>query len=636
MKRVISMFLIFIIVFSSVSCARKDENPSNGENPIPTEKAFSIATDAVKGGKLFFVKDMQSEYKIVLSQNSSEVEKYAAEFLYDIVEDATGTKLSTIHDNDVSSFNKNDYFISIGNTSMQKSEGPEIKSENLNVNGFVLSLSGNTVFIAGNNEMGTLYGVQEFLKYVLDFEVYGTDEIYYNKVSTAHIINFGTLEVAPSIRYCSPGAIKAEILENAALLRSCSRRKWWGTLSGTLWSSKLIAHSLPEILPQASFPNWYNNGQICYSNKDAMTYIADRVTEIIEAAPKSEIFFQLGNGDSKKACGCKDCQAQAINNGGYGGSYVIWLNQIAAKIEDKLFTDGFANREWYLLGLMYQAYESAPVKYNQTSGKYEPLNSNVICGEHVGVQFCPISACFSHPMDSDNCKFNVEGKTAQNLYGWAALTDTYLLWTYETDFYNFLFVFDNFGSLTENIRTYTELGVQAIYYQMCSNVNSPFDAFRAYLITQLSWDSSLEYEVLFKKFFENYYKEAAPYMTEYFNAIQANMHATGEKIGNKGCLVYYNGAGQYSDAKYWTFSLLQNYEKILDKAYAAIEQAGYNNEQKEIMRLRIRADEMFCENYFVRNYVSYYSAEEYEVLCDSYYKDLSLLGITKLGEGVGI
>ena len=54
---------------------------------------------------------------------------------------------------------------------------------------------------------------------------------------------------------------------------------------------------------------------------------------------------------------------------------------------------------------MYQAYEAAPVVLNSETGKYEPLNENVICGEHVGVQYCPINVCYSHPMTQE-CNIN--------------------------------------------------------------------------------------------------------------------------------------------------------------------------------------------------------------------------------------
>ena len=643
MKKQIAAFLAIGCIFMCTACKPNSVDSSNSSNTsdveedwvppvVSTEKLFPIATDAVKGGELYFVKDGKSEYKIVLAENCSDVEAYAASFLYNIVKDATGAKITTVKDTAVTSFEQGDYYISIGETSLLKNYSTAADETKVSDNGFVLSLQGNSVFIDGGDNMGTLYGVQEFLTYLLDFEVYTVDEVYYNKISNVAMVNFGEQEIRPSILYCSPGALQAEDLEDAALLRSVSRRKGYATLDGAKWSTNMIAHSLEALLPKSEYGEWYNNGQICYSIDEAITVLAEKSAQIIRNSSEDDIYFQLGNADSNKACSCVDCKKEAQENGGFGGSYVIWLNKIAAQIE-KIFEEEGFTREWYLLGLMYQAYEAAPVVLNSETGKYEPLNENVICGEHVGVQYCPINVCYSHPMTQE-CNINTVMKAEQNLYGWAALTDTYLLWTYDTDFYNFFFFFDDFGSLAGNIKSYAELGAEAVYYQMSNNYSSPFDKLRTYLIKELSWDATQNYQVLMNNFFTNYYKEAAPYMKEYFDAIQAQIMVVGQQLENDGCLVYYNGAGQYSHVKYWSYDLLQSYEAIIEKAYKAINDAGYDAEEAEKMRLRIRADEMFCTDFFVRYYRPYFSDEEYNALKEAYYADNALLGNSWSGEGV--
>ena len=169
---------------------------------------------------------------------------------------------------------------------------------------------------------------------------------------------------------------------------------------------------------------------------------------------------------------------------------------------------------------------------------------------------------------------------------------------------------------------------------MSNNYSSPFDKLRTYLIKELSWDATQNYQVLMNNFFTNYYKEAAPYMKEYFDAIQAQIMVVGQQLENDGCLVYYNGAGQYSHVKYWSYDLLQSYEAIIEKAYKAINDAGYDAEEAEKMRLRIRADEMFCTDFFVRYYRPYFSDEEYNALKEVYYADNALLGNSWSGEGV--
>ncbi len=638
MNKKITYALLCTVLASALAfsgCAQENSNggTSSKEGYSALHPTFETAKDTSTGKDLYLISGGSSQYKIVIPEDASSTVTYAADFLQDTLKKATGATLQITTDEDVS-YDRNEYVISLGDTSIvMGSAAAEQDYTMLNGNGFVLSLEGNSVIVNGASGLGTLYGVQEFLAYTVDYEVYTADVQYMNKSQTVKMPAFGTVVQAPSVKAVSLGARQAQNVDAAALYRSYDRYNYYDSLDGKLWDSVLIAHSIENIIPHSEYSYWYNDGQICYSQEDSYPVIAEYVANRIKAST-TEIYFQLGNADTKACCSCDDCIDLAFENGGMGGAYIIWLNKIAALIEENLANDGYQDKEWYLLGLMYNAYEVAPVVYDATTQQYLPVNENVIANEHVGVQYAPISVCFAHAYDDKDCTTNVGLDVPHELFGWAAITDTYLIWSYNAEFTNFFFLYDDFGSMQDNIKLYSQLGVDCIYYQMSNNVNSPFEKFRAYLLSKWSWNAEIPYETLYNEFFNGYYREAAPYMMQYFEAIRAHIAMTSQQLGDDGCYVY--GYKSLTGSMYWSYNLLQSYEQILDKAYAALKEAGYTSSEYEEMRLRVRADEMFCTNYLYRNYQLYYTTEEYWALEQAYYKDNATLNNTRYNESLSI
>ena len=177
------------------------------------------------------------------------------------------------------------------------------------------------------------------------------------------------------------------------------------------------------------------------------------------------------------------------------------------------------------------------------------------------------------------------------------------------------------------------MSVTGIFNQTNGNANAPFQALQRYLFSKFYWSSNHEAETLMNNFFDAYYQEASPFMREYFDAIRLNTTLIGSKFDDKGCFVYHNDAGNYYDSKNWSFNLLQSYQNIIDKAYEAIESAGYSAEREEQLYWRIRADEMFVHTYYVYNYQSYFSADDYAALKARYLADNEKLGNYYYAEG---
>lgn len=635
MKKLIAFVLILcMFVCVTASCSDSGSTSEDVIDRTPTETIIADAKDAVSGEDLYLVRSGDSKYRIILAENSTSTEGYAANYLKKIISDVTGRELDIVKDTSLPETDVNNYYISVGKTAVARVNDIAADRATFGGDGFLLTKKGNTVFILGGSDMGTLYGVQEFLSYTLNYEAYYYNAVYYDKTPDVRMKELNDIKEIPDIAG-RMGIVGTYVdLASHAVMRCRSNLKYCGSMDGEEWiSSALCYHSIENIEGIKEHKEWFNNGQLCHSNEDAIAYVAEKTAAIIKATPETTIYFELGNADHKTNCLCDECAAAAKENGGYGGLYVIWLNKVAKAVEDIFAAENYTRKEWYVTGLMYDNYKDAPVIEN-AEGEYVPVNENVVCTEHVGVRYAPIDACYAHGLTDDNCKINREEGYKKSFLGWGKLTDNYLLWTYEVEFGNFFAFFDDYGSLASNIRSFADAGVKVWFSQVGQNSNNPFSALRVYLSSELGWNKDADADVLIKKFFNGYYAEAAPYMTEYFNLLRANKSRIDVALNNDGHLVYATQTGNYMSAEYWSFSFLKKLSSIVEKAYEAIENANYTAEEGENMRLRIRAEEMFISALLLKNYASasYMTPTEMLKLKESFIRDNELLGNTRYNE----
>lgn len=626
-SKISTIILASFFVLSIGLSGCKNSGSTSSDVPPLSPNEYAVATDAVTNDDLVIAQNSKSDYIILLSETASAVEKYAADFLNSTLKSASGVSLTIKTETEYSPNSTKEYIISIGETQFFDDKGPNNDITTLKDEGFILSLIENSIFVQGGEDMGTLYGTQEFLKYIIGFEAYSPSELYYNVNEYVPMRSIGTKMINPTFSTRGPGQGSVSTPTDAALMRCVS----WGisqaaTLSGKMWGR--IGHTIPDYA--SDHPEWFNNGQLCMSIPETVDHVAMQVaSEIMTGEGR---WYELGHADSSASCDCLDCADAASKNGGQGGVYILWLNQVAEKIESILAEHNY-EEEWYIVGLAYQAYVAAPVSYNSATDSYTPLNDDVIAHPNVGIRCAPIAACYAHAFNDPNCSTNEEQDVRRQLEGWAAISDNIWTWMYDTEFSNYLYFYDDFGAIAENARYLEKAGVTHIASQMTPCENEPFGALRIYLMSKLWWDNTLDYDMLVDDFFEHYYKEAAPFVKEYFNAIRANRALLSVQNSTGGCYVYHSPSTSFMAASNWPFSLLKQYEQIIENAYKAIRESSRSAAEKEELRMRVRADEMFIEYYFVNDYAIRFTSEEYTAMYNQYIADNKLLGNNSLYEG---
>ena len=125
----------------------------------------------------YLVDDGKCDYSVVIAENASESEEFAAKELVSFMEQVTGVKLPVKRDSEVS-YDVATKVISIGKNKLSKKAGVTLTAQEVNTDGFAFRNVGNMIFINGYYDRGTLYGVYEFIEKYLGVKFLTYDTTY--------------------------------------------------------------------------------------------------------------------------------------------------------------------------------------------------------------------------------------------------------------------------------------------------------------------------------------------------------------------------------------------------------------------------------------------------------------------------
>ena len=270
-SKIISIILSLLIVFSFSSC--KNKNPSSEIEGTSDPNNSTI--EKVDGS--YIVKDGQSLYSIVISDNPSETEYFSASELRDFIESSIGVVLPIKSDKESSLSNK---IISIGNTALVSSS---IKKdiEKLGTDGFIMKTDDDDLFIVGENEAGTLYGTYDFIERFLGVRFLADDYTYIPSISELPLYNLNIAD-SPAVdrRYYMAGGATGDSSKlaifhaRARLASNYGSNATYG--SSTDWCIEAgMSHNICVDLVkpsewEESHPEWFYSEHglkdICWSN----------------------------------------------------------------------------------------------------------------------------------------------------------------------------------------------------------------------------------------------------------------------------------------------------------------------------------------------------------------------------------
>lgn len=595
MKKIIVIVLASLMALTMLfGCAKKEE----GE----TETFSGI--DLVKDGK--------TEYSILLPENAEDMEQTAASELQTFFEMATGISLTVRTDD--AAVTAQDHVISLGNTSLKEAE--KIDTSSLSTHGFILKRVDNALIIAGKDGRGTVYGVYEFLERQFNYHYYTGDEIAIDKTTNCKLIdvNYSDAPYIPDywIGYETMSSFYNSNLRYRAL-HDFEISRW--------------PHSHLSFLPYDQYKDhegWYDaSGKaLCLTNQEVMDEMARVVIQHAEENPTVENVM-LGAEDSWTICSCENCQASDTQYT-HTGTDIIFCNYVADKLAEHFAPQG---RTVNIVSLNYYNTEKPPVEYDESKQAYVPLDEKVIPHDNVYVHICYVYADYSASFkDPDRNSAQI-----YNLDGWKALTDNLTAYTYNGLFVNeALLFFDDFAYKSDYIRTFGEYGYKFVFMEGSPTKASTFEAMRSYVSAQLFWDPDQDVNALTSDFIQNYYKAAAPYIQEYYDKISlhmSEMKAMYEAENkNFGAYVQLEMNKYLFTDRTWPQRVLEQYLELMDKAFEAVENAGYDEDLYEKMIYRLRIEQLSPRYLLLALYPSSFTESEYEQLAAQFNEDAATLG----------
>ncbi len=307
----------------------------------------------------------------------------------------------------------------------------------------------------------------------------------------------------------------------------------------------LFVHTFHLLVPPSRYfaehPEYFSllkgnrtpDGQLCLTNPDVLRIVCDELRTRMQAKPQAT-FWSVSQNDTYVPCECDGCRAIDSAEGSPSGSILAFVNKVAAQFPDRTIST-----------LAYQYSRSAP-------RTIKPL-------PNVNIMLCSIECNRSKPLAEDPSSASF----VKDVEDWSKLTKNIFLWDYVIDFRHLLSPFPNLHVLQPNIQFFASHGITTVFEQGLSGFGGEFSELRSYLLSKLLWNPPVNIDSVMQGFLVSYYGEAAPYIRQYIDTMQAALRSSGESLDIYGYPVH-------SANGYLSLSMLDTYNQIFDQAEASV------------------------------------------------------------------
>ncbi|MBO5480800.1 MAG: DUF4838 domain-containing protein [Clostridia bacterium] len=578
-----------------------------------------------------------TSYKIVISDQASAAEEYAANELATYLGRATGATFPIVKDNTVSSATSQDYILSVGRNDLLTASGITVDRNEVTRDGYRIVRKDNTVYICGGYDTGTAFGVYEFMNHQVGYEAYTAEEIYYDDSPVVYVRDFDYTDIPDFADRLIDGlywadantAYKHRIVND----RESVARYGYGCGADWIPSS---GHTLKIIVPEDKYkeahPEWFlatpnapsSNpawAQPCYTSESFITTFIENMKERILAKTDGYI-VNIAQEDGTTWCPCSTCDGERKQYTTTG--YMLrFVNKIVTELE-KWHQEVCPERKLIYATFSYGNTTDAPLNDDG-----QLIDESCRPHEKLWIRKATSGMCGYHTLDNPTCTQN--RKIVNSMENWLTLTDQYIWWDYAASYSNYLTFFPDFGSIQSFFRAYKEWGVNNLFREYNSGGNvTPFGYLRGYMYSKFMWNTEHDAETLMDNFITHYYKDVAPQMRALLNLLRTHyavMDATFD--GGMHAL-----PATDLDVRKWPKRIVDQAESICNDALDVIARM---EDRTTAAKLRERVlTERLCIYYLkVSNYDNYgYDSADYASFVAQYISDGNEIGITRISEKV--
>ncbi len=635
-KKIVGIALTLICLFNVFACdnganssSTTDSSDSTSETPTDTNEITATNIDLCSNG--------QSDYKIVVTENVGDNERFSATELQTYFELATGVELPIVSDAELT-YDENQRYISVGRTKLLTESNISVEFDEVGRDGYKIIRKNNLVFICGGRDTGTSFGVYEFLKHQIGFEPYAADEIYYEKSDSVKLKDFNLTDVPDFAARFIDGTMHTTDLDSSFKYRYVNEfvtKLGHTNLGINTWIGG-DAHVLRKMLkeevyndpskPETYHPEWYETGhQLCLTNQDLIDTFVDLIIKDVIAKPEAYI-VGMGQDDANTAwCSCNACQLEVSAYTGTG-YYIRFCNKVVERVEEWRLQNC---PERPLIYSMFAYSITSKPPMTKVDGEWQLTDESCIPHEklYTRIAYGDSGLCRMHQIDDENCSKLAD--TLPNLENWKKITDRFLVWSYTVNFKAYLPFYNNFGTMQKELQYYYDMGAtENIFIEAASGSNlTSFDYLRNYLFGKLTWDVDSNVDELTDNFFKNYYKDVAPQMRELFDFYTGHLAMLDAESGGR-----YHGFDHV--ALYDTFprSFVDTAQEIIDEALDIISKME-DRETAEKLYRRVKAEDL-CNTFIKIDSYDYYGYDvaDFESVFNKFLKDASDFGLRRISE----
>lgn len=475
-------------------------------------------------------------WQILISENAIPEEKYAAREFQHWYNEATGINLPLTEEEP----DKTKYIV-IGDTKAVEGLSSVIDTISFGPEDLFIAINQNRIIITGGRPRGALYGVYSFLERYLDIRFLTPEHTHIPRPEQKLVPTPENFTYSPPLQYRL--SYYGETLKNPAFAVRLRNNK---QISGDGFenlevNTKLgqVNHSFGRQIPVSKYgaahPEYFalHDGvrrnkaeyseafevQPCLSNPEVLEIVTESVLRELDENP-GRSFVSVAQNDNSYYCECPECAAIDKKEGSQSGSLIKFVNVVAAKVAEK--------HPDVTIGTFAYDYTRVPPK-------------NIRPRENVLIQLCSIECSQIFSIDDSRSPRNK--KFVNDVEGWSRICDNINIWTYNTNFFNYLLPCPNLWNVEPNIRFFVKNHAKGIFMQgQGNNTGGSFSDLRNYVTSKLLWDPDLSGEELIDEFLDLHYGPAAPPIKEWLIQLRNSALEKGI-VKDKNCFAGFNDYG---------------------------------------------------------------------------------------------
>lgn len=395
-----------------------------------------------------------------------------------------------------------------------------VPTDDLGEEGLRIHITPDAVAIAGGRPRGTLYGVYEFFEKHFGVRFLTHDHTYVPSPRiTALSCGQHTFTPVFEARFSS----FAETRRNKAFsVRMRCNRVARDDKYGGICMSGRSSHSFFRQIPSKKYglehPEYYGlvdgerrwnvNGldakpilgnQPCLTNPDVLRIVTDWVLDYIEKHPNVPN-ISVSTNDNFHYCRCPDCAKIDEREQSHAATLLMFVNAVAEEVSR-------THPDKKIGTLIYQ-YTRKPPK-------------TLMPHPNVQLQLCSIECSQVRPLTDANVDINAA--FCEDIKEWGRRSKDIRVWTYNTNFYNYLLPCPNLWNIEPNIRLFAQSNVRGIYMQGAGNtIGSSMSDLRNYVTSRLLWNPQLSGQELIDEFLTLHYGPADEPIREFIHLVHDN------------------------------------------------------------------------------------------------------------------